>query len=341
MTGPEDMHGGPPGAGPAEDHVRSRVVVGVDGSAGSRAALAYAMTTAAARGAQLEVVSAYAVTPYWTDLYAWDPTVVETVRAQTEERVSSFLSEVRRDPAVSAVPGAADVAVRTAVTAGLAADELLERSRDADLLVVGSRGRGGVRSAMLGSVALHCVTHAQCPVVVVHPMVTEPVVPARVVVGIDGSARSRAALVRAVAEAAQRGGEVEAVAAYELADHWTDMSSTLIPSTDQIRADLQERATSFVREVCDGLGGEGGGAQPAVHVRVVEGPAHDVLVSRARGATLLVVGSTGHGQLRSLLLGSVALHCAMHAPCPVMVVHPTAGRSTPEMERPMPATAAR
>jgi nucleotide-binding universal stress UspA family protein len=191
---------------------------------------------------------------------------------------------------------------------------------------------------MLGSVALHCVTHARCPVVVVHPMTTEPVVPARVVVGIDGSARSRAALARAVSEAAQRGGEVEAVAAYELADHWTDMYSTLLPSTDQIRADLQERATSFVREVCDGLAGEGG-RQPAVHVRVVEGPAHDVLVSRARGATLLVVGSTGRGELRSLLLGSVALHCAMHAPCPVLVMHPEAGRPRVEAQRPQPATA--
>lgn len=241
---------------------------------------------------------------------------------------------------MSAVPGTADVAVRTVVTLGPAADELLSRSRDADLLVVGSRGRGGVRSAMLGSVALHCVAHAHCPVAVVHRMATEPVVPARVVVGIDGSARSRAALAAAVAEAAQWGGEVEAVAAYELADHWTDMYSTLIPSAEQIRADVEGKAAAFVQNVLRELGPERDAGLPDVHVQVAEGPAHDVLVSRAHGAALLVVGSTGRGELRSLLLGSVALHCAMHAPCPVLVVHPPAGRPTPEGERPQPATAA-
>jgi nucleotide-binding universal stress UspA family protein len=76
-----------------------------------------------------------------------------------------------------------------------------------------------------------------------------------------------------------------------------------------------------------------------VHVEVVEGPAHDVLVSRAHGAALLVVGSTGHGELGSLLLGSVALHCAMHAPCPVMVVHPRPERPVEQVERSEPATA--
>ncbi|MGY1633463.1 universal stress protein [Geodermatophilus sp. SYSU D01186] len=329
MTGAEDPRGDVPRG--------SRVVVDVDGSAGSRAALRYALTTAAARGAELDVVSAYLVHPYWTDPYVWDPSVVETVRTQTEEQASSFLEEVRREPAVAAVPGVADVAVRTVVTAGPAADELLSRSRDADLLVVGSRGRGGVRGAMLGSVALHCVTHARCPVTVVHPMAVEAAAPARVVVGIDGSERSRAALLRAMVEAALRGGVVEAVAAYELADHWTDMYSALLPTADQIRAGLREKATAFVQEVRDG----GATDQPAVHVQVVEGPAHDVLVTRARGAALLVVGSTGRGEPRSLLLGSVALHCAMHAPCPVMVVHPAPDRRGTADQRPQPATAAR
>ncbi|MGY1704785.1 universal stress protein [Geodermatophilus sp. SYSU D00697] len=337
MTGPEQPHGGAvPSARPAAEDRRARVVVGVDGSPGSRAALVYALAAAAARRADLEVVSAYALSPYWTDPDVWDPSLVEALRAPTEERVAALLEEVRRDPAVS---GAADVAVRTVAAEGPAAQELLRRSADADLLVVGSRGRGGVRSAMLGSVALHCVTHARCPVTVVHPMTTEPVAPARVVVGIDGSERSRTALVHAMAEAAQRGGEVEAVAAYELADHWTDMYSTLLPSADQIRAGVEEEATRSAREVRDGLAASRGD-QPHVHVRVVEGAPHDVLVSRARGAALLVVGSSGRGELRSLLLGSVALHCAMHAPCPVMVVHPTADRPTGGTDRPQPATAA-
>jgi nucleotide-binding universal stress UspA family protein len=190
---------------------------------------------------------------------------------------------------------------------------------------------------MLGSVALHCATHAQCPVVVAHPMLTAPTVSARIVVGVDGSDRSRAALTQAVAEAARRGGHVEAVAAYQLADYWTDMTSTILPSAEQIRAAVEAKAQAFVKDVMYKLVGESG--RPGVHVEVVEGSAHDVLVSRAHGAALLVVGSTGRGELRSLLLGSVALHCAMHAPCPVMVVHPRLDRPVEAPERSEPVAA--
>ena len=106
---------------------------------------------------------------------------------------------------------------------------LLERSRGAVLLVVGSRGRGAWRSTVLGSVALHCVTHAACPVVVVHPA---PVVgqPPLVVVGIDGSENARAALAAAIDEAVRMGADVEAIASYVPADYWTELDTIVVPS---------------------------------------------------------------------------------------------------------------
>jgi nucleotide-binding universal stress UspA family protein len=62
---------------------------------------------------------------------------------------------------------------------------------------------------------------------------------------------------------------------------------------------------------------------PTSRVEAVEGPAGDVLVRAAEGAELLVVGGRGRGALRGMLLGSVALHCVLHAPCPVLVLRPS------------------
>ena len=71
-------------------------------------------------------------------------------------------------------PGVPTPHVRTEVMRGAAADLLVEVAGEADLLVVGSRGRGALRGLLLGSVALHCVLHAACPVLVVHPQSSGP-----------------------------------------------------------------------------------------------------------------------------------------------------------------------
>jgi nucleotide-binding universal stress UspA family protein len=77
---------------------------------------------------------------------------------------------VRADAQVSAVPGVRDVGIRLVVSERPPAPELVDRSRDALLLVVGNRGRTAGRSALLGSIALHCAMHAGCPVMVVRPV---------------------------------------------------------------------------------------------------------------------------------------------------------------------------
>ncbi|MCZ2839144.1 universal stress protein [Modestobacter sp. VKM Ac-2985] len=305
-----------PGPDPAAG-VHPRVVVGVDGSAGSTAALAWALASAARTGATLEVVSAFPVDFYWTDPYLLDRGRIEALRSDTEARTRELVDTVRREPAVAAVPGTSSVAVEVVVVPGAAAEHLVQIADGARQLVVGSRGRGGVRSTLLGSVALHCSTHASCPVVVVHrpeAVETRP----RVVVGVDGSVASRAALVEAVATAAQTGAEVEVVAAFQLPDHWSEMYVVLAQSFQGLRDATRRRAEEEVAEVL--------GDQPAVsaHVVTVEGPAGDALVQRAAGAGLLVVGSRSRSRLPGMVLGSAALHCVVHARCPVMVVHPPA-----------------
>ena len=291
---------------------RPRVVVGVDGSPGSRVALGAALAAAARRGARLDVVTAYPPPMVWTRGAPVEVPDVAAIRADTEGRAQEELEDVRRET------GADGVDAGVVVAEGRPVPALLEAAEGADLLVVGSRGRGAVRSALLGSVALHTLSHAPCPVLVAHPAPDGVTQEARVVVGVDGSAGSRAALAAAVEEAARTGAEVEVLTTYVVTDYWTDPSTAAFPTEDEMRAELRRSTESLVADV---LAAHAGPA-PAIRTEVVEGPARDVLLDRARGAQLLVVGSSGRGAIRGLLLGSVALHCAMHAATPVLVVRP-------------------
>lgn len=290
-----------------------RIVVGVDGSPGARAALLWALAAAARSGSELEVVAAFPVDFYWTDPYLLDTRRIDTIRSDTEVRARAFVAEALSNPEMAALPRVSAVPVHFVVVAGAPADHLVQRAAGAELLVVGSRGRGGVRSTLLGSVALHCSTHARCPVVVVHPTLRPA--SARVVVGIEDSATSRAALVRAMEEAARLGLEVEAVVAYQAVDYWSDMYAATAP-LGETHEQARRRAESIVAEVL------GDAAAAGVRVVAEKGGAGEVLARRSEDAALLVVGSRSRSRLEGMLLGSVALHCVVHAHCPVMVVHP-------------------
>lgn len=286
---------------------RGRTVVGVDGSPGGRAALVWALEDAARRGAPLEVVSAFPIQLTVSDPFLLDGGQLETVRADTLERARAQVEEVRAET------GRTDVPVDVLAVAGPPAPMLLAASEDADLLVVGSRGRGAVRSLVLGSVALSCVTRTRVPTVVVHPRDEDAGGAPRVVVGLDGSPESTRALERAGREAALLGADVLAVAAYSVGSYWSDAYDVVLPPIADLAADVRAGAEQQVAaaDLPDGV---------AVHVECVEGPAGDVLVAAARGADLLVVGGHGQGAVRGVLMGSVALHCVFAGPCPVLVV---------------------
>lgn len=330
MTEP-DSAAGAAGAG------RPTVVVGVDGSEMCREVLLHALVAAARRGADLLVVSSVAVELYYLGGAPLAVPDLGDIRGETHDRVRALVEEARADATSSAVAGAADVGITLVVSTRPPAPELVERSRDAELLVVGSRGRGAALSVLLGSVALHCATHADCPVVVVRPAAEPTDRPARVVVGVDGSVGSRQAVLAAVEEAARIGGSVEAVSSYQPTDHWTDLASVVVPSVEEIRARLGDAAREQVDAALREASERGIAHAPEVRIEVVEGPPGDVLTRRARGADLLVVGSRGRGAFRAVLLGSVALHCVMHASCPVMVVRPAEGGGADDRSRPASA----
>ncbi|MGY1631973.1 universal stress protein [Geodermatophilus sp. SYSU D01186] len=147
----------------AEERSRGpRVVVGVDGSTGARAALRFALEDAARRGVPVEAVTAYRPPEVWMDFYGVEDQDADRARAVAVERAEAFVAEVLRD-VPQPVPE-----VRVRAVMGVAAEGLIRESAGADLLVVGSRGHGGFSSMLLGSVSMQCALHAACPVTVVH-----------------------------------------------------------------------------------------------------------------------------------------------------------------------------
>lgn len=139
-----------------------RIVVGVDGSADSLVAFRWALAEGRLWGAAVEAVMAWNV-PGWFALEGGGQVELARLGDELEASAAGVLAD-----AVARVDGDfADVTVSQHVVSERPATALLERARGADLLVVGSRGAGGFRGLLVGSVSLHCVSHAPCPVVVV------------------------------------------------------------------------------------------------------------------------------------------------------------------------------
>jgi nucleotide-binding universal stress UspA family protein len=144
----------------------SRIVVGVDGSPGSRGALAWALEEARLRGAVLRAVHAWmlpfvpAASSGFVPAVVRDEAEVETFEQLAREALDETLAEVVGDEH-------AGLAIERELVQARAAEALVAASRDADLLVVGSRGLGGFKELLLGSVSHQCALHAACPVVIV------------------------------------------------------------------------------------------------------------------------------------------------------------------------------
>ena len=150
-----------------------RIVVGVDGSEGSRRALRWAAREASMRGAPLEVVHVYEterVSPTFAYDETMDPAVWQKAREDVEAAARRGAEHAQRlvDTLVAELDDGV-TAEGVAIEGARAAEVLIERSRGAELLVVGSRGRGGFTSLLLGSVSQQCAHHAQCPVVIIRP----------------------------------------------------------------------------------------------------------------------------------------------------------------------------
>lgn len=287
------------------------VVVGVDGSANARHAFHWAIEEARVRGARVRAVHAWEpplpVSPIGSIISPYDSAAAEQAAKRLLESAVDDVLEHSWTPAREIEP----VAVR-----GYASRVLVEQVRAGDLLVVGSRGRGGFAELLLGSVSQHCVAHAHSPVAVV-PAVAPLPDAADVVVGIDGSEGAKTAVRFAIAEAAIRGARLVAVNA------WWGPSPTSpldLPFDPTDPHELLAASRKLLQSTTDELLAEAERAPRRIELLPVQSTAAKALLDQAARAGLLVVGSRGLGGFAGMVLGSVSQQCIHHAPCAVVVV---------------------
>ncbi|MFR9775125.1 universal stress protein [Micromonospora sp. MS34] len=281
------------------------VVVGVDGSEPALRAVRLAAGEATRRHRPLRVVHGF----IWPLLRVSVQAPAGGppgggLRHQAEEIVTAAVAE-----AEAAAPG---LRVSGEIIDGEASAALLGEAPSAAMIVVGDRGLGGFAALVVGSVAIQVAAYADCPVLVARGA-GRPAGP--VVVGVDGSARSRPAVEFAAEEASVRGARLHAVHAYT---HPVSVGPGDMQPLVYEEGQLRGEEDRILAESLSGLGER----WPEVPVtrEVTHGRPVGVLTEASRTAQLMVVGAQGRGELTGLLLGSVSQGVLHHADCPVAVV---------------------
>lgn len=287
----------------------NRIVVGVDGSGPSDAALRWATREAILHDAGLMLV--HAMRPglsVWGLGYSMAPLPLNY--GELQERDGRETLEAARSLIESMLADGERLDVRTELVHTVAVPSLIDLSKDAQLVVVGCRGKGAWHRALMGSVSTGLIHHAHCPVAVIRESKeAAPSLDAPVVVGIDGSSASDRATAIAFDEARRRAVDVVAL------HSWLDTESPNLPRTacSQFRSAAEETLGRHL--------------DPWVHrypdIRVRRRVTFDQpvrhLLEAAKTAQLVVVGSHGRGGFAEMLVGSVSNAVVHAAQTPVIV----------------------
>ncbi|ORB82726.1 universal stress protein [Mycobacterium kansasii] len=293
----------------SRDATRYGILVGVDGSKQSDAAVAWATREAILH--QLPVTLMHGVAPI---VVGWPVGQLYTEMPEWQKDESHAVIERAHQALRDSLGGSGSPDVRAEVVYSNIVPALIEASNDAWMTVVGSQGMGALGRTLLGSVSSALLHHAQCPVAVIHSddgVVADTTAP--VVVGIDGSPASEAATALAFDEASRRGVALVALHA------WSDVG--VFPVLGMDWRDRENQGEEVLAERLAGWQEQ----YPDVQVRrslVCDKPAH-WLLEEAQHAQLLVVGSRGRGGFPGMLLGSVGSAVAHSAKIPVIVVRPS------------------
>jgi nucleotide-binding universal stress UspA family protein len=313
------------------------IIVGIDGSDNAQCALQWAIAHAQKTSAEIRLVSAYTVPGVnMTQADIVYPADFDTAVKKTVESIAE---------AAAGTVTKAGVPVSTTIVHGDASGVMVEHSKNADLAVVGARGRGGFAGRLLGSVALAMPAHSHCPTVVIpstwpnrvpptgnlpvddpvrasQPRTAEAVGGQRpdfsgeIIAAVDPFETDTPVLRAAASQAAIYQAPLRLIgvtATHVLSPEWMPSEAHLITMYD-------EAAKAFEAAV-DSLRGD----FPNLEVRysIFDAPAAEVLVSATFTAELMVIGSRGRGGFVSTILGSTSQGVLSHAGCPVRVVRVT------------------
>ncbi|MEV6321253.1 universal stress protein [Nocardia sp. NPDC051787] len=283
------------------------IVVGVDGSAGSAAAIAWAAQAAAQHRAPLRLV--HVIDP----VADYGPGITEPLTSTDYARMEGhgrWVLDTATEEARIAVRGLRDIEVTTELVHEPVGPALLDRTEEARTMVVGTRERGTMRRALLGSVSAALARRAYCPLVVVRegaPLTPE----ARkqpIIVGVDGTEISEPAIEAALQEASARGVPL-------LALHvWTGVE--LPAAGAELAADPEKQIV-----LAESLAGwQECFPDVEIHREIVTDRPERCLLDRSERSQLLVVGSRGRGGFASMLFGSTSQALLLSVQCPIMIV---------------------
>jgi nucleotide-binding universal stress UspA family protein len=323
--GAHEMHPDPDGDGSGSSVPPHGIVVGVDGSDHGQCALVWAAREAERRRRPLHIVTAYSVPIFAASgLDGGYATVDDSVIREGAEAIVK--------QALDKVSGYA-IDVDASVENGDASGVLLEMSETAELLVFGTRGRGGFVGRLLGSVSSALPAHAKCPTVTVPLICADRLgettedkrikaeqakfgrqrVENVVVVGVDGSEQARIAVLEAASQAERLGATLRVVCAvpqYSGSLAWVPAPMDRQALFADIRVQL-DAGMAWLKSHYPNLPTES---------ELKDGSPVDVLVEASRHVELVVVGTRGRGGFTGMLLGSTSDGVLHHAKGPVLVV---------------------
>jgi nucleotide-binding universal stress UspA family protein len=291
----------------------TRILLATDGSSDAELTAQTAVGLAYSTSSDLHVVHVGPVTviPYYPDI----PEGTEPARVERE-------AEKLLDEQVERIEAAGGSVTQSHLRMGGADEEIVALGEEvgAGLIVVGSRGRGQLRRALMGSVSDSVVRHAHCPVMVVRGARDRErtLFSGKVLLATDGSEEAVLATRTAVDVAEKSASELHVI-------HATPMPLYVDPSTERIRLpeDVEKEVKEDAQKVLDEQVQQveaAGGTIAQTHLRI--GRPDEQIVSEAGqiSAGLIVMGSRGLGGVRRALMGSVSDSVVRHAHCPVLVV---------------------